>query len=159
MAEFKTIETQEQLDHILGERLGKEKDKWRKAEESLTTEIETLKKTITEYESQIRTNATQIAEIDEMKNSHKDEVAKLTGRIKELELQETKRKIAHDNGLPYELADRLTGDDGEALTKDAEALKGFIAPVKVMPLATTEKEPESGLDAAWKQTVQSLTQK
>lgn len=152
MAEFKVIETQDELDRIVGDRVQREKDKAKKVEESLKSEIETLQATLKE-------NETKVSEYDKLVNSHKDEVAQLTGQIKSLQLQEIKHRIAHENGLPYELADRLTGDTEELLRKDAEALKGFVTPQKVMPLASTEQPADDPKEAAWKQTVKELTQK
>ena len=138
MADFRTIETQEELDRIIGERLEREKSKAEKATESLKTEIESLKKTLSESESKVKT-------LTETQNGHADEVAKLTSEIASYKLKAIKHEIAHQNGLPYELADRLTGDTEELLRADAETLKGLIntnkTPSAPPPVFRSEKEP------------------
>lgn len=35
-------------------------------------------------------------------------------------------RIAHENGIPFELADKLSGSDEEAIKKDAETMAKFL---------------------------------
>lgn len=138
MAEFKVIESQEELDRIIGERLEREKAKATKNEETFKTEIQSLKKTLTEKDQ-------ALADLTEKQNGHTDEVAKLNSEIAGYRLRTIKHEIAHQSGLPYELAERLTGDDEEALRADAETLKGLLGtstkPSTPPPAFTAEKEP------------------
>ncbi len=99
-------------------------------------------------------------QLGELKASH-DELAKksgeydktiadLTGKVSNYELSSLKARIAHEKGIPYELAGRLTGTDEKSLREDAETLaklvsKGQPAP----PLRTTEPAGE-GKDTAYK---------
>lgn len=136
MAEFKTIETQEELDRIIGERLERERSKASKNEETYKSEIETLKKSLTEKE-------TVLADLTEKQNGHADEVAKLNSEIAGYKLRAIKHQVAHENGLPYELAERLTGETEELLRADAETLKGLINTNNKpsVPAFTPEKDP------------------
>lgn len=134
MAEFKVIETQEELDRIIGDRLEREKAKATKNEESFKAEIESLKKTISDSQA-------TITDLTEKQNGHADEVANLTKQIASYKIREIKHQIAHQNGLPYELAERLTGDTEEELTKDAETLKGLMGASK--PVETPKYTPET----------------
>ena len=65
--------------------------------------------------------------------------------MKGYETSSVKMRIAHENGIPYELAERLSGDDEEAIKKDAESMAKFLkASGRRAPLASTE--PEGGVD-------------
>lgn len=56
----------------------------------------------------------------------RQELADLQKRLQEKESNELRMKIAGEFGLPLAVADRLKGDNEEALRKDAEALKALI---------------------------------
>ena len=58
-------------------------------------------------------------------------------------------------GLPYGMAERLSGEDEEAIKKDAEALKAILGtqPKKTTPLAGTES---TGKDDAYKNMLSKL---
>lgn len=152
MADFKIIETQEELDRIIGERLDREKAKASKNEETLRGEIESLQKSLAERE-------TSLADLTEKQNGHADEVAKLTSEIAGYRLKAIKHQIAHENGLPYELAERLTGDDEETLRADAETLKGLINTnnkPSSPPAFTPEKEPGDSRQEQLKDVLEKL---
>lgn len=150
MAEFKTIETQEQLDAIIKSRLDREKAKYSDYDtlaekiKKLETENTSLKQTITDKETSESTTASKIADLE------KDVI---TWKNKSF-----KQQIAMKNGLPFDLADRLQGDSEESLNEDAERLASLVN-VKnyTQPLADKEPNFESkGTDAAWRDVVKSL---
>lgn len=58
----------------------------------------------------------------------------------DFKLENLKFKIAHQNGLPLELANRLAGGDEEALQKDASVLAEFVKSKASLPLASTEPQ-------------------
>ena len=151
MAEFKTIETQEELDRIITERLEREKAKATKNEESYKTEIESLKKTLSE-------NQATITELTDKQNGHADQVAELNKQIASDKIREIKHQIAHQNGLPYELAERLTGETEEDLTKDAETLKGLMGASKPqeIPKYNPETPPADDKTQDLKQVLEKL---
>ena len=150
MAEFKIIETQEQLDAIIKSRLDREKAKYSDYDtlaekiKKLETENTSLKQTITDKETSESTTASKIADLE------KDVI---TWKNKSF-----KQQIAMKNGLPFDLADRLQGDSEESLNEDAERLASLVN-VKnyTQPLADKEPNFESkGTDAAWRDVVKSL---
>ncbi len=150
MAEFKIIETQEQLDAIIKSRLDREKAKYSDYDtlaekiKKLETENTNLKQTITDKETSESTTASKIADLE------KDVI---TWKNKSL-----KQQIAIKNGLPFELANRLQGDNEESLEEDAIRLASLVN-VKnyTQPLADKEPNFESkGTDAAWRDVVKSL---
>jgi len=105
-------------------------------------------------------------QLGELKTSH-DELAKksadydktiadLNGKVTSYEMALLKARIAHEKGIPHELAGRLTGDDEKALRADAEGLaklisKGQSAP----PLKSTEPAGEDK-DAPYKNLLSNL---
>ena len=148
MADFKIIETQEELNEVISKRVNKEKDKAREIEETLTKEIESLRQTLKENEE-------KLTKFNEIEDSHKEQVAKLMAENEGYKLMALKQQVAHANGLPYELAERLTGTDEETLTKDAENLKQFVGQSqKPLPLATVEKPEVTKTDEQRKQALQ-----
>lgn len=50
----------------------------------------------------------------------------LDTEIKTLKASALRHKVAHDKGLPYEMAARLTGETEEELGRDADTLVGFF---------------------------------
>lgn len=149
MAEFKTIETQEELERILGERLAREKEKNSKAIEGYENKIKAFEESVKAYEDKLAKSEATIS-------SHQEEVAKLTAEISNLQLATIKHQIAHKNGLPYELAERLTGTDEESLTADALNLKKFVGAKTAPPLANPELPPENDKDAQFRDLARKL---
>lgn len=149
MADFKVIETQEELERVLGERIGRIKDKAAKTEEGLQEEIASLKKQNADLND-------KVTKLTEAETSHADIVAGLNAEISRYKLSAVKHQIANDNGLPYELAERLTGEDEESLRKDAEILKGFMQTKKEPPAFTPETPPEDTRQAELKGVLEKL---
>ena len=58
--------------------------------------------------------------------------------IKDYEIKNLKYRIANENGIPLELASKLSGETEEDLKKDAETLSSFITKKQTLPLRTTE---------------------
>lgn len=142
---FKTIETQEELDAIIGERLKRE----REAAEKKYAGFDEAKEKAGKYDALIAKDLDgQIAKLTadlkaerEKNAAHDETVSALTTRAVKAEGDLLRVKIAHEIGIPFELAERLKGDDEEALRKDAETLSGYVAKNSTPPLRTTERTP------------------
>ena len=150
MTEFKVIETQEQLDAIIKSRLDREKAKYSDYDtlaekiKNLETENTNLKQAITEKETSESTNLTRITELEKDVNAWKN--------------KSLKQQIAMKNGLPFDLADRLQGDNEESLNEDAERLASLVS-VKNYTQPLADKEPAfegRGVDSAWRDVVKNL---
>lgn len=122
MADFKPIETQEQFDAMIKGRL-------EQAERSF---IEKYGKT-DELKTQLEASAGQIAELtkrlEEANNqieSSKAEMEGLNAKVLKYETDSVKTRVAHEEGLPFEMAGRLTGDNEEAIRADAKSLAKMI---------------------------------
>lgn len=122
MSEFKVIETQEELDNIIKDRLDRNTkkitaevtkqfegyispDDAAKSRKSLEEKIEELTKEITAKDTSI---------------------ADLTAKNNEYATAAVKAKIAREYGIPAELADRISGTNEDEYKADAEALAKFV---------------------------------
>jgi hypothetical protein len=72
----------------------------------LTDQVDTLTKQLTEKDTAI---------------------TDLTAKNKAYETASVKARIAHEKGLPYELAERLSGETEEDIAADAEKLSQFVS--------------------------------
>ena len=135
MSEFKPIETQEAFDAAIKERL-------ERAKKTVTDEVKK------QYEGWIspddaKKSADEIAGL-------KTQVADLTAKNAAAELSALRTRIAHETGLPYELADRLRGEDEKAIRADAEAFSKLTAPKPIpSPSYSPETPVSSSTDAAF----------
>lgn len=149
MTEFKVIETQEELDRIIKARLDRVKEKYADYDtlaskiQSLETENSNLRKTIDEHKESDTNNLNKIAELEK--------------NVSTWETKSLKQQIAIKNGLPFDLADRLQGDNEESLNEDAERLASLVN-VKnyTQPLADTEPPVGDSIDSAWRDVVKNL---
>ena len=121
MSEFKTIETQEELDNIVKERIRREREKFGDYDE--------LKKRVSELESENSALKSTVEDDKQTRAGLDAQITELQGQVSNYETASLRTRIALQNGLPYDLADRLQGADEEALRADAERLAGFMRPV------------------------------
>ena len=89
----------------------------------------------------------------------KTTIADLTAKAKAYESGALKMRIAHENGIPYELAGKLSGETEEEIKKDAETLAKFVKNQQPQPLANTEHGHTNGKDAAYKSLLADLKSK
>jgi hypothetical protein len=115
MADFKPIETQEAFDAAVAD-VKKQYEGWLSPEDYNAKNADLAK--------QLEANKTTIAD--------------LTAKAKAYESGALKMRIAHENGIPYELAGKLSGDTEEEIKKDAETLAKFVKNQQPQPLANTE---------------------
>ena len=64
-------------------------------------------------------------------------------------------KVAYELGLPFEFAERLTGDTEDAIREDAGKIAALIGKQNLPPLKSTEPIVE-GKDAAYKKMLNQL---
>lgn len=148
MSEFKVIETQEQFDEALKDRLERERKATRKEFEGFLSPAEVAEK----YKDHLSA--------EEVKEKYKDylspdKVAELNQKIKGYETDSAKTRIANEMGLSYDAIQFLKGDDEEAIRQSAESLKGLVGAYNVAPLASSENN-SAVQDAALKNTLKGL---
>ena len=145
--EFKVIETQEDFDKAIQKRLA-QKDR----------ELEEKYKDYLSPDKVAELTATHKGEIDKLKDDltkanekiagHDQIVSDLTKRATVAEGSLLRSKIAHEKGVPFELADRLVGSSEEELSADADKLASFLAPKSTPPLRSDEHAPGASADLA-----------
>lgn len=102
--DFEIIETQEDFDEKVKGIL----------EENTKTVTDTVKKQFKGYIS-----PDESAKLNQ-------QIAELTAKNKAFETSSAKMKIAFENGIPFELAEKLSGETEEEIKADAEKLAGYI---------------------------------
>lgn len=156
MSDFKVIETQEQLDAILGERLKRQ--------------AETLEKKYSNYLSPDDFN-TKVeglnAQINELGNSLKEEkeksgtfestITELNAKVKKYETDSVKTRITAELGLPFEIANRITGETEEEMLADAKVLQGLFGKSNTAPLAKGEGGADNSTEADLKKMLHDLS--
>ncbi len=149
--EFTPITTQEQFEAAMKDRM----DRYAKKFEGYTSPDD-LAKIKSDYDGQIAT-LTKAAEDNAKKYAGYDkELAERDARIKGYETASVKTRIAHEVGLPYELAARLSGETEDDIRKDAESLVGLIGNGhQITPLASSETA-EDKVKTAVKQLSEKL---
>lgn len=130
---FKPIETQEELDNIIKDRLKRERETTQKRYEGWVSP-EDHQKAITDANKAF----------DDYKKAHESDeqtIADLTAKTKKYETASLKSRIAHEVGLSYEWIDRINGEDEKSIREDAESIKKLVGSGPA-PLPT--KNPEAG---------------
>lgn len=161
MADFKPINTQEEFDAAVKDRLDRQAAKFADYDDlkAAKKELDELKgKKLDEQLAALQ------AEYDKAKTTladHDKIVSDLTTRATTAEHKLKQREIAHAAGIPVELADRINGSTDEEMTKDAEMLAKFAkGGGSVLPLGNPEgsgsKDP---LAAAYSSLARSITKK
>jgi septal ring factor EnvC (AmiA/AmiB activator) len=151
---FKTIETQEELDKIIESRLARQKESLEKQ----FADYDQLKTRNEELQSEVSTLKSSIEESSNAIKSHEQTVADLNKKVADYETANLRTRIAVQNGLPIDLADRLMGSDEESIKADAERLAGFVSNKQQTPppLRSTEKPLGEGKDAPYKNLIENL---
>ena len=154
MGEFTPIQTQDEFDAKIKERLERERNSVTKQFANWVSPEDNAK-TIAEYQKQI----------DDIKASHSEDsktIETLTAQVKSYETANLKSKVAYELGLPYGMASRISGETEEDIRKDAEALKELIGTTKPQaPQAATEprmtQNPEQAIEnAAYKKLLSTI---
>lgn len=149
MTEFKPIETQEQLDSVIKARLERERAKY--------ADYETLVGKIQNLETENLNLKNTIDEQNRSDDNYQNKIVELEKKVSSWEIKSLKQQIAIKNGLPFDLADRLQGDNEESLNEDAERLASLVTVKKyTQPLADNEPSVGDSIDNAWRNVVKNL---
>ena len=148
MAEFEAITTQEAFDNAIKARLDRNTDTVKKQFEGYISPDDFKAKTA-DLNSKITDLTGKLAEKDTA-------IADLTAKNKAYETSSVKMRIANENGINYELANKIQGDTEEDIKKDAETLAKFIGKKQPAPLGSTEHDHADSKNAAYKSLLASL---
>lgn len=158
MSEFKAIETQEQFDEAIGERIKREREKF---SSYLSPEKEKEKyKDYLSPDDVAKKYEGYLSEEDVRKKYEgyisPEEAAEKDSKIKQYESHSVKTRIAKEAGLSLEAVDFLQGSNEDELKKSAEALKAIIGKRNPAPLKNSEKNLENEKDEALRETLRKL---
>ena len=134
MSDFTPIETQEQLNAIIGERISRAEQK---AAEKYS-DYDDVKKQNADYASQLADLQKQLEEQSEKIKGHQTEVETLNAKVRDYESSSLKTRIALETGLPYKMAERLNGTDENSIRQDAEMMVKLMGSNKTAPLGSPE---------------------
>ena len=148
---FEPIETQEAFDAAIKGRIERNT---KTVTEEVTKKYEgyispeDASKQTAELNKQIESLTAKLGERD-------SSIADLTAKNKAYETASVKAKIAREYNIPYELADRLSGETEDDIKKDAEKLSAFVGRKKTAPLF--DLDTGSGKDdSAYKNLLKSI---
>lgn len=153
---FKAIETQEEFDRIIGERLSRQKETYEKQ----LADYEQIKTAKADLENQVGTLQSTIEQSKAGQEEYTKQISELNSKVAGYETANLRTRIALQNGLPFDLAERLVGDDEESIKADAERLSSFVT--KQKPSYPPKDLEPSGKDSktqAWSQLAQDLSNK
>lgn len=146
MSEFKVIESQEELDAIIKPRVERA---IKKAKEEAKEEYKSSLKSLNDENSSLKSEVGQYKKSLESMKEKDEQITGLNKTIESYKREDLKRKIAVDCGLPFNLSNRIQGEDEESMRKDAESLSNFIknSNPSVVPLKNVNetKDDDSGL--------------
>lgn len=151
---FVAITTQEEFDARISERLKRERETISKRYEEKYAGYVSRD----DYDKAVSDLNNQLAVARETAEQHQATIDGLNAKVRGYETASVKTRIAHEVGLPYELAERLTGDDEAAIRKDAEALTKLMGAGKAgAPAAATEpKQAQTGTVAAYQTLLNNM---
>ena len=152
MGEFKKIETQEEFDAAIKDRLAREKEKY--------ADYDVLKKENETFKTQIADLEKAKKDLESEKGTFGSQLEALNSKIKGYETDSAKTRIALEMGLPYEMASRLTGSNEEEIRKDAESLAKFVGKNLLAPASTSEpvqNNEKSNTDDALRALVRNMS--
>ena len=152
MGDFKPIETQEELNNIIKDRLDRQQKTIESSIMEKYADYDDLKTKNTDLESQLGT-------LKEQSENDLKTIEALKSKVQIYETDSVKRKIAREYNIPYELSGRLNGDDEESIRKDAQILSELVSKnnkIQTVPLASAEPEEVDTKKSALKKTLQDI---
>ena len=155
---FKVIETQEQFDAAIKERIDRVEAKYKDFDTYKAAADELAKLKAKDYDGEIQKLKSTLAEAQKKIADNDQIVSDLTTRAKTAETALLKNRVAAKHKIPAELAERLSGETEEDLEKDAESFAKFVnaGPVTA-PLKTTESGGKhAATDAAYASLLSQL---
>jgi len=149
---FTPIETQEQFDEMVQERIGRAKDSVRKEYEGYV-KPEDVEKKLGDLQKQLGGSADTVKSLTEEKAALEAQIEEANTKIAKYENDSVKTKVATEYGLPIDAIPFLQGTDEETIKASAESLKGLVGANNVPPMASTEVTPPDDETTAFKSMI------
>lgn len=139
--EFTPIETQEQFDAMVQGRVERAKKSAAKEYEAQLKDLESTKEELTAKVAEIETLNAKIAGFESEKKESEERFGSMQKELSSVKLAALKQRIAIEEGVPLEMADRLAGEDEDSVREDAQKVKGFIGVKRVAPSFNSNNAP------------------
>ena len=149
MADFEVIKTQEELDSIIKQRLERERTKIEKDFKSQIQALEDEKKSI------IQEKEKALSSVADLK-AKAGEAEALENKIGEYEKRELRRKVAYEKGIPFNLADRIQGDDEDSMKADADTLSEYFKSQTTAPMKNLEPVVKDESSSAYSKLIEGI---
>ncbi len=156
--EFTPIESQEQFDAMVKERVERAKKSAAKEFETQLKDLDSIKEQLTSKDEEITALKAKIGDFESEKKTSEESINSMQKELSELKLKALKTQIAMDNNLPTDMADRIKGDDEEAMRADAQKLASYVNR-KVAPSFKTEEVPSDPAEAGFREMAQLFERK
>lgn len=158
---FEVIETQEQLDKIIGDRIARAKEAAKKEAEADLGEkykgYDDMKKELEEKSSRIDELGKALEKAKNDGSGYSTQLEELQKKVQKYETDSVKTRIARELGIDTSLANRLTGETEEEIKADAKALKDIIGSTSVKRVPYDPETPaEDDKEAALKKMLQNM---
>lgn len=157
---FNPINTQEEFDAAISERLRRERESAEKRYSNYdeykekAAKTDTLQKELEQLNAKLQKAQADLDNANAKIGDYPAQVESLTARAKQAERYSLQVKVAHDMGLPFELASKIAGENEEEMRTDAEALVPFVSKQQPAPLFASHED--SAADAGYKSLLSSL---
>lgn len=115
MAEFTPINTQEEFDALISDRIQRAQN--------------TVRKEYADYDSvksELSTAKTDLEKAAQQNTDLSNQIKELQEKLSKSETDSAKTRIALETGIPYEMRNRLNGTTEDEIRKDAEELVKFF---------------------------------
>lgn len=158
--DFKVIESQEQLDSIIQDRLSRAEKQYAKQFDGWTSpeDVKTLKESHTAEINKL--NELHAQEMEKYKDID-TQLAEKDAKIHAYEISSVKSNVAREIGLPFEAIEFLQGDNEKDIRENAEKLKTMTSNsvghyTQIAPTRTLEQAKGSSLDEAYKEVLEQF---
>lgn len=148
MSDFKVIDSQEDFDLRIKDRLQRKEEQVRNEYEEIIENLKAENASLKSENSELMSNVEKAKEKD-------TEIESLRGQIQGYEKSELRRKVALDNNIPYKLAERIKGDTEEDMIEDAKNLSTYFGEREIVP-PLRNPEGDSGENSALKDLLDGL---
>ena len=140
------------IDRIISERLSRQKESFEKQ----LADYDQLKTAKADLENQVGTLQSTIEQSKSGQEDYTKQISDLTSKVAGYETANLRTRIALQNGLPFDLADRLVGEDEESIKADAERLSSFVTKQHSAPLKDVEPNIQKDENSAYRKLVDGL---
>ena len=163
MAEFKPINSQEEFDKAIAERLGRIKKQY----EEKYSDYESLKDIQSKYDAlstehsstskQLETMSSQYSELKNSVDKFKQDIADRDAAIETFKKNEMRIKAARTARIPLELAEKINGSTEEEMMEDAKFLSSFLGKKGGEPFYSNEPSGEPDADTELREFIKQFS--